>query len=173
MDRSCGEGFKKIRYKINFGLKKKVLNGESTLFWEDVWLGEIPLRLEFPKLFQYCTKQGATISDFWAEGEWNIPFRRSFGAEEIADWEMLMEKLQGVNPQRGKDIPIWSFENSGQYTSKSMYRFLTYRGVVNRRMEKLWHTKRTNPKTQNLHVGGDTREVADWGCSKTKKWKGD
>ena len=52
-----------------------------------------------------------------------------------------MEKLQGINLQRGKDIPIWSFENSGQYTSKSMYRFLTYRGVVNRRMEKLWHTK--------------------------------
>ena len=92
--------------------------------------------------------------------------------EELADWETLREKLQRVTLQRGKDIPIWELENFGQYTTRSMYRFLTYRWVINKRMEKLWHTKRTNPKTQNLHVGGDTREVADWGCSKTKKVEG-
>jgi len=114
-----------------------VLNGESTLFWEDVWLGEIPLRLEFPKLFQFCSKQGTTISEFWENGEWNITFRRSFGAAEIADWESLMGKLQEVSLQRGKDIPIWVLENSGQYKSRLMYRFLSYRGVVNKRMEKL------------------------------------
>ena len=30
------KGIQKIRHKINFGLKKVVLNGESTLFWADV-----------------------------------------------------------------------------------------------------------------------------------------
>ena len=52
-----------------------------------------------------------------------------------------MGKLQEVSLQRGKDIPIWVLENSGQYKSRLMYRFLSYRGVVNKRMEKLWHTK--------------------------------
>jgi len=93
--------------------------------------------LEFPKLFQFCSKQGATISEFWENGEWNITFRCSFRAAEIADWESLMGKLQEVSLQRGKDIPIWVLENSGQYKSRLMYRFLSYRGVVNKRMEKL------------------------------------
>ena len=48
-----------------------------------------------------------------------------------------MGKLQEVSLQRGKDIPIWVLENSGQYKSRLMYRFLSYRGVVNKRMEKL------------------------------------
>lgn len=29
------------------GIKAKVINGRNTLFWEDVWACEVPLKLEF------------------------------------------------------------------------------------------------------------------------------
>ena len=100
-----------------------------------------PLATNARSINHFLLRQDVTISDLWDGGEWNITFHRSFGVEELADWETLREKLQRVTLQRGKDIPIWELENFGQYTTRSMYRFLTYRWVINKRMEKLWHTK--------------------------------
>jgi hypothetical protein len=33
---------------------------------------------------------------------------------------------------------IWAHEKGGQYSTKSMYRFLSYGGVTNRRMLEVW-----------------------------------
>ena len=77
------------------------------MFWDDVWLGEIPLRLEFPKLFNYATIRSATIAEYWAGGEWIIPFRRTFGADDLVAWEQLMDKLRCVRLQGSKDYPVW------------------------------------------------------------------
>jgi len=123
----------------NFHFTKQVLDGKSTLFWDDVWLGEIPLRLEFPKLFNYAITRSATIAEYWAGGEWIIPFRRTFGADDLVAWEQLMDKLRCVRLQGSKDYPIWILEKSGSYSTRSMYRFLSHRGVINKRMERLWN----------------------------------
>jgi len=83
-----------------------------------------------------------------------------------------MGKLQEVSLQRGKDIPIWVLENSGQYTSRSMYRFLSYRGVVNKRMEKLWHTKLPLKLKIFMWLAIQGR-IQTGAALKQKKWKGD
>jgi len=57
------------------------------MFWDDVWRGKIPLRLEFPKLFNYVTNRSATIAEYWAGGEWTIPFCRTFGTDDLVAWE--------------------------------------------------------------------------------------
>jgi hypothetical protein len=45
-------------------------------------------------------------------------------------------KLNGM-----KDRAIWVLEKSGVYSVKSMYRSLTHRGVINKRMRELWKSK--------------------------------
>ena len=52
-----------------------------------------------------------------------------------------MDKLRGVRLQGSKDYPIWILEKSGSYSTRSMYRFLSHRGVINKRMERLWKSK--------------------------------
>jgi hypothetical protein len=48
------QGVNKIKHKLKRGLSSRVNNGERVLFWEDVWLGRTPLKLTFPKLYEYC-----------------------------------------------------------------------------------------------------------------------
>lgn len=61
-------------------------------------------------------------------------------------WEELHKLLSNVNlRERGwegeQDSSRWCLEKSGCYTTKSMYRFLAHRGVINIRMRRLWKTK--------------------------------
>ena len=53
----------------------------------------------------------------------------------------MLEMLHHFNLQQGEDIPIWVLDKSGNYTTRSMYRFLTFGGVVNSRMKKIWSAR--------------------------------
>jgi hypothetical protein len=46
----------------------EVNNGKDTLFWEDVWLGEVPLKMNFPQIYSYCADKQCTVSDCWERG---------------------------------------------------------------------------------------------------------
>lgn len=49
----------------------------------------------------------------------------------------LGEDHQGYSDNKGADKIKWVLEKSGQYTTRSMYRMLTHRGVVNYRMRTI------------------------------------
>jgi hypothetical protein len=53
----------KIRQKFKWGAKFVVNNGESTLFWEGVWIGEIPLKLSLPRLYEHSRDKRCLVSD--------------------------------------------------------------------------------------------------------------
>jgi hypothetical protein len=46
----------------------EVNNGKDTLFWEDVWLGEVPLKMNFSQIYSYCADKQCTVSDCWERG---------------------------------------------------------------------------------------------------------
>ena len=130
------------------------------------------MRLEFPKLFNYATIRSATIAEYWAGGEWIIPFRRTFGADDLVAWEQLLDKLRGVRLQGSKDYPIWILEKSGSYSTRSMYRFLSHRGVINKRMERLWKSKL--PLKLKIFMWLAIQGRIQTGVAlKQKNWKGD
>jgi len=85
-------------------------NGKNILFWEDVWAGNIPLRLESPKLYDCCSIKNILVCDCWYEGEWRIDFRRSFGTSEVLMWEHLMDKLKNISISDSKDQAKWVLE---------------------------------------------------------------
>ena len=41
---------------MKWGLTAKVCSGTNVLFWEEVWVLVVPLRLEFPTLFNLYKK---------------------------------------------------------------------------------------------------------------------
>jgi hypothetical protein len=45
-------GVQAIRWKLKFGAIKQVKSGDQTRMWEDVWLGQVPLKLSFPRLMR-------------------------------------------------------------------------------------------------------------------------
>lgn len=103
----------------------------DTSFWEDIWVGEVPLKLLFPKLYDYCRNKECTVGECWQMGEWTMNFRRSLKREEADQWEELLEMIKETNINDQHDRITWVLEKSGQYTTRSMYRMLAHRGVIN------------------------------------------
>jgi hypothetical protein len=62
------QGVIKVKNKFKWGAKMEVHNGENTSFWNDVWKGDVPLKLVFPKLYEYCRNRNCTVSDCWEGG---------------------------------------------------------------------------------------------------------
>ncbi|KAL6640643.1 hypothetical protein ACP70R_021766 [Stipagrostis hirtigluma subsp. patula] len=75
------------------GLEFRVRNGRKIRFWEDVWLDKCPLILRFPKIFDICNQQQASVHDLWSPQGWKFTFRRAFGPLEAAEWELLLYEL--------------------------------------------------------------------------------
>lgn len=55
---------------------------EDTGFYEDIWVGEVPLKLLFPKLYDYCKNKKCSVRECWKEEEWTMQFRRAQTPED-------------------------------------------------------------------------------------------
>jgi len=62
------KGIQTVKHKIRFGLAFKVHNGRDTIFLDDVWLTNVPLRLDFLEIYIKCRKKNAWVRDLW-DGE--------------------------------------------------------------------------------------------------------
>jgi hypothetical protein len=123
------------------GAIKQVKSGDQTRLWEDVWLGQVPLKLSFPRLYEICNDRNSLVGDCYKQGECVIEFRRPFGPGELAQWEDMLTELGCVSIQEGNDGIHWCLEKSGQYTIRSMYRSLVHRGVLNPHMRRVWKAR--------------------------------
>jgi hypothetical protein len=52
-----------------------------------------------------------------------------------------MTKLRNVQLMDEEDRVVWKLEQSGKYTMRSLYRFITFGGVIDTRMMEIWNTK--------------------------------
>jgi rubrerythrin len=102
-----------------------------------------------------------------------IEFRRTFGQGELAEWEEMLTEMRCVSIQEGRDGIRWCLEKSGQYTTRSMYRFLVHRGVLNMHMQRVWKARLPMKlKVFMWQVFQDKLQKGEGGLKKPK-WKGD
>ncbi|KAK2651636.1 hypothetical protein Ddye_011492 [Dipteronia dyeriana] len=81
---------------IGEGFKKAVGNGSRTQFWNDRWIGEMPLKRAFPRIFALASKKEGTVSEFgrWDTDEWiwDVQLRRRIFGWETEQWN----RFEGV-----------------------------------------------------------------------------
>ena len=136
------QGLHKVKHLFKWGAIHKVGDGSLTSFWSDVWLGQSPLKIQFSDLFRICTDPSAMVADCYADNGWLINFRRSLSLEENVSWVELLSILQNVNlDQEVRDDVTWALDNSKIFTTKSLYRFITHRGVCIPASEDVWKSK--------------------------------
>ncbi|GJS69816.1 RNA-directed DNA polymerase, eukaryota [Tanacetum coccineum] len=56
--------------------KKKVRNGEKTLFWDDLWIGEDVLKSQFPRLFALESQKDISVAEKMYHSSLAFSFRR-------------------------------------------------------------------------------------------------
>lgn len=117
------------------------------MFWHDRWLGDIPLRLKFPRLFDLAVEKDCSVGNMEGSG-WGIDgeawvWRRRLFAwekeESVRECSILLHNviLQDTvhDTWRGLSDPIH------RYTVQGAYRFITTTEdmVVMSLVDDIWH----------------------------------
>jgi hypothetical protein len=111
-----------IKHEIRAEVTYSIGDGAGTLFWLDPWLGDRPLRVDFPQLFAICADPMLLVA-IAGHRLWEIPFRRSFGPDENIAWEDLRARLP-PSLTTSPDSISWLLCSSGIFTVRSTYRAL-------------------------------------------------
>jgi len=81
------------------------------------------------------------VANCYVDGEWRLDFRSSLTETEALELTDLLAILQPVQLIHMEDEVEWSLDKSRNFTTKSLYRFSTHRGVCVKNSDNLWKTK--------------------------------
>lgn len=57
------QGLPEVKHQFDKGAIFQVHNGKSTMFWDDVWIHNVPLRVSYPKIYPICRNRKCLVSD--------------------------------------------------------------------------------------------------------------
>lgn len=98
------------------------------LFWEDVWIDRVPLKLTFSRLYEYRRNKDCLVSECYRDGEWIMDFKRPLPQAEVGCWEKLLAQLRTVKLNDQQDKAVWELERTEKFSTKSMCRCLSHWG---------------------------------------------
>ncbi|XP_058180030.1 uncharacterized protein LOC131298566 [Rhododendron vialii] len=114
-----------LGYSIRESFRVQVNSGNATAFWEHVWLGELPLKEEYPRLFSLSSQKEELICNMRGDaagGSWDLLFRRGLIGREKGEMVNLRLRLQQVTLIQSKpDELLWRWTGDGKFTVKSAY----------------------------------------------------
>jgi len=88
-----------------------------------------------------CRDKEALVADYYKDGDWEIEFRRSLLGSEVECLDILIQSLQHIHVDiEQQDDVEWALDPSKNFTTKSLYRFLTHRGVQVKEVDNIWKT---------------------------------
>jgi hypothetical protein len=102
----------------------EVKDGTNTRFLEDTWVGDQPLKVKYPNLYNIVRDPHAAISKVLATNPLNISFRRALVDNKLREWLNLVSRISHVQLVEGSDYFKWSLTKSGIYTVWSLFRHL-------------------------------------------------
>ncbi|GJR81290.1 hypothetical protein Tco_0152075 [Tanacetum coccineum] len=101
-------------------IRKKVGNGEDTLFWEEHWIGEKELRIQFPRLYALETCKHISVAAKMRHNSLSSSLRcpPSGGAKED-QFCLINSCLADLILPQMKNYWYWSLEGSSEFSVKS------------------------------------------------------
>ncbi|KAK1292716.1 hypothetical protein QJS10_CPB17g01023 [Acorus calamus] len=128
----------------------KIGDGKSTLFWLDTWSGVLPLRDQFPRIFELIINKAGTVDQFYRRepqpGGWHFEMSEPLLHEEDASLSDLVYGLQGVLPLNSMaDAAIWSPNPRDGFSVRGCYtwwrRNIPIMVEIAQKFKEIWKTK--------------------------------
>jgi hypothetical protein len=135
------KGLMAVRKDISRGMVYKIGNGKKARFWQDVWIGTCALRVAFPGIYEICNQQEWTVAKVMRNENLNLTFRRNFGATQTIEWSELRTLIDGMSLTQAPDNVKWIFEKSGEFSTATLYRELTFTRIINKWMMNILRAK--------------------------------
>jgi hypothetical protein len=109
-------------------VEKRVGDGNLTLFWHDIWVGDRSLHLRFPRIFGISSQKTSTIASLgrWDDGMWRWEFiwRRTFFEWEIPIYEEFFNFISQFVPSLHGDKWLWSANPEDGFSVSDCYKIL-------------------------------------------------
>ena len=86
----------KVKQSIFNRTRFVIGNGASTRFWEDTWLGDSPLAIQYPSLYRIAQRREVFVATVFQSIPLNIQFRRSLAGNRWEEWLHLVRRLMEV-----------------------------------------------------------------------------
>ena len=112
----------------------------SIRFWEDTWLGETPLAVQYPTLYNIVQRKEDYVGTVFQTISLNIQFRRALVGERWNAWMHLVRRLIDVQLSDQPDSTQWKLAKNGVFTVKSFYMDLINSGPISRSLH-IWKIK--------------------------------
>jgi hypothetical protein len=98
-----------------------IIDGTSTRFWDDTWIGDKKLKDTYPSLYHIARDMHVTVSKVMSSRLINISFRWSLVDNNLSQWLYLVARVSNVVLVDGKDYFKWLLTKSGFFTVQPMY----------------------------------------------------
>jgi hypothetical protein len=93
-------------------------------FWEDRWLGNQPLMIQYLSLYNIVRKKNAIVASIFGMVPLNVSFKRALVGENMRLWYLLVIRVAQVELCGDNDFFKYDLSVLGQFSVKSMYRAL-------------------------------------------------
>jgi len=120
--------------------------GNATFFWHDIWVGEVPLKLKFPRLYELTLNKECSVGeakrDLCVVGGVERVWRHHLFAweeESVRECSILLDNT--VLQDNVLDAWRWLLDPIHGYSVKGAYHFLTITGASSDRntVDDVWH----------------------------------
>ena len=82
-----------------------LMDGMQIRFWEDTWLGNQPLSVRFPALFNIVRRKHDSVATVLSSVPLNVSFRRALAGNNLRSWNQIVSCLHDVTLlQAGRDV---------------------------------------------------------------------
>lgn len=117
-------------------IRKRIGGVHDTLFWHDVWVGNTPLKLLFPRLFRASLHKNAKVAYvcLWdgLEWKWTLNWARTLRPQDNTELSSLLLLLREVHlSPSDPDHLIWTPNENGCFSVKSFSFELAKRNITN------------------------------------------
>jgi hypothetical protein len=118
-----------------------IKDGSQVRFWEDSWLGNAPLREQYPTLYNIVRYKSNTIKKLMATSPPDVMFRRDLIGQRVVTWNDLLQRLATVQLSSGPDEFHWNLLKNGEFSVDSMYNALIHLDVPVDNNKMIWKMK--------------------------------
>ncbi|GJR52235.1 RNA-directed DNA polymerase, eukaryota, reverse transcriptase zinc-binding domain protein [Tanacetum coccineum] len=96
-------------------------NGNDSRFWDDIWCGEQPLKVVFPRIYLLDTDKSCKIASRVCLHDWNSVLRRNpRGGVESVQFNALKNAIGNISLTDQRDSWQWSLDASAGFSVASL-----------------------------------------------------
>lgn len=82
----------------------QVNNGMQTKFWEDILLGDSPLKGQYLLLYNVVRRKDYTVANILRSDPLHISFRRPIIGPKLRNWNELIQRIATLQLSSQKDV---------------------------------------------------------------------